>query len=363
MNELINAAAVGQLVRTLTSAAPGVTFRHVKATARQLGDLSLRARSDLVSAALLADLPADYPAIATTFRSALADPAFGGWTMWPVTETVTAAALAAPDDTAFEDGLQLLAELTHRLTAEFAIRRFLQADLGRALHVVAGWTDHPDEHVRRLASEGTRQFLPWAIRVPALLAAPTATVPIITALHRDQSEYVRRSVANHLNDLSRQNPDLVVDTARQWLADGDDATSRWVVRHGLRTLVKKGHPEALALMGFRSVAVSVSALELQDETVIAPGDLEFAFLVTNDGTEPARLAVDYVIHYLKNNGTHSERVFKLSAKTLAPGEQLRLTKRHSFKPITTRVHYPGEHAVELQVNGTRHSRTPFHLQL
>ncbi|RIJ78264.1 DNA alkylation repair protein [Nakamurella silvestris] len=368
MNELINASAIRTLVRVLTPAAPGVTFTAVRATTAQLGELNLRARSDLVSRALLADLPDDYPQIAAIFRAALADPAFTGWLIWPVTETVATAALAAPTRprptrSAFIDGLELLAELTPRLTSEFAIRRFLQADLAAALEVVTGWTAHPDEHVRRLASEGTRQFLPWAIRVPALLAAPTATLPILTALHRDPSEYVRRSVANHLNDLSRQNPGIVTATARDWLAADEDTNTRWVVRHGLRTLIKKADPEALALMGFQPATVSVSALALEAGTVVSPGDLVFTFDVTNEGEEPARLAVDYVIHYLKSNGTHSEKVFKLGTKTVAPGERLTLTKRQSFKPITTRVHYAGEHAVELQINGARHHRTPFHLQL
>jgi hypothetical protein len=157
--------------------------------------LSLRERTDLVSAALVEALPADYPTAAAIVRGLLADPAFRGWG-WPVGETVTTLALADGSTGAFEDALALMAELTPRLTSEFPIRRLLEADLGRALPLVLTWTRHPDEHVRRLASEGTRAYLPWAIRVRALLADPAATVPIIDALYRDPSDYVRRSVAN-----------------------------------------------------------------------------------------------------------------------------------------------------------------------
>ncbi len=132
------------------------------------------------------------------------------------------------------------------MTGGFAIRRLLAADLDRALAVVRTWTAHPDEHVRRLASEGTRPYLPWAVRVPALRARPAATIPLLDALYRDPHEYVRRSVANHLNDLARHAPDAVLETAAGWLAE-PDANTAWVVRHGLRTLVKKANPGALAL--------------------------------------------------------------------------------------------------------------------
>jgi 3-methyladenine DNA glycosylase AlkC len=207
--------------------------------------------------------------------------------VWPVGETVTTLALADGSTGAFDDALALMAELTPRLTSEFPIRRLLEADLGRALPLVLTWTRHPDEHVRRLASEGTRAYLPWAIRVRALLADPAATMPIIDALYRDPSEYVRRSVANHLNDLNRHAPELVVATAARWLADPAPTTPS-VVRRGLRTLIKKGYPAALALLGFASVDVAVSAPEIDAAAVDLPGELGFSFSVTNNGQRYGR---------------------------------------------------------------------------
>jgi 3-methyladenine DNA glycosylase AlkC len=371
MNELINAAAVDGLRRHLGVAVAAVLpaaptgaaeleWPALRAAATGVDGLSLRARSDLVSAALLTDLPPDYATVAAVFRRALDEPGFTGWMIWPVTETVTTLALAAAEPAAFDDGLELLAELTPRLTSEFAIRRFLEADLDRALRVIHPWTSSPNEHVRRLASEGTRAFLPWAIRVRALLAHPEATSPILTALRSDDSEYVRRSVANHLNDLGRQSPELATTLAASWMADADAHTA-WVVRHGLRVLIKKAYPPALALLGFDEVTVTVGDPQLDTTLVTMPGSLGFEFDVTNTGEAAARLAVDYLVYYVKANGTLAPKVFKLTTTTLPAGETVRLRKRHAFHPMTTRVHYPGAHALELQINGQRYARTGFDL--
>ncbi|WP_411700625.1 DNA alkylation repair protein [Conyzicola sp.] len=360
MNELIDADAVAGLRARLASAAPGLEFPALADVAAGFGDASLRQRTDRVSAALLTDLPADYSEVATVYRRALADPAFAGWTIWPVGETVTTLGLKQPQH--FADALGLLAELTPRLTSEFPIRRLLDHDIDAALAIVLSWTTHPDPHVRRLASEGTRVYLPWAVRVRALHGRPEATVPILDALYRDESDYVRRSVANHLNDLARQNPDLVVEVAARWL-DAPDENTAWVVRHGLRTLVKKAHPGALGLLGFAPVAVSVSDPVLDATVVTLPGNLGFRFILTNDGPTTERMAVDYVVHFMKSNGRPAEKVFKLTAVTLAPGESVTIAKRHALRQMTTRVHYAGTHTLELQINGERHTRTDFEVVL
>lgn len=365
MNELINAAVVESLRQQLDAAAAAVlpaadqpTWGQTRRAATTIDGLNLRARSDVVSAALIADLPNDYRAVAAVVRRALDAPAFTGWMMWPVTETVTTLALASEYPDAFDDGLQLLAELTPRLTGEFAIRRFLAADLDRSLTTILPWTSHPNEHVRRLASEGTRAFLPWAVRVRSILEHPDKVAPILTALRGDESEYVRRSVANHLNDLGRQSPELATSLARTWLESPDDNT-RWVVRHGLRVLVKKANPAALALLGFDAAQVEVSSLRLDATEVALPGVLRFAFDLTNTADTASRLAVDFVVHYVKANGGHSAKVFKLGVFPLEAGQTVTLSKAHTFKQMTTRVHYPGPHYLELQINGVRYGRADF----
>ncbi|MEU6911797.1 DNA alkylation repair protein [Streptomyces olindensis] len=256
--------------------------------------------------------------------------------------------------------MALLADLTGRLTSEFALRTLLRHDLDRALGVVSGWTGSADAHVRRLASEGTRPYLPWAVRVPDLMARPGATVPLLDALYRDESDYVRRSVANHLNDLSRDHPDLVIGTARRWLDDPDRATER-LVRHGLRTLVKRGHPGALELLGFAEAAVEVDGPHLDHHTVPFGGTVRFTASIRNTGDTEARLAIDYIVHHRKANGGQSGKTFKLTTRTLAPGEQVQVAREHSFRPVTTRRYHPGTHSISLQINGVESARADFEL--
>ncbi|MFC1432105.1 DNA alkylation repair protein [Streptacidiphilus sp. N1-3] len=360
-DELIGDHAAKALVTAIRAAAPGTPLPTLRAAAKDLTGRALRERSDLLRDALLADLPGDYAAFAGTIRAAQqGSPPFEGWLIWPVTSAVAARAITDGSSGAFDDAVRLLAELTPRLTSEFALRVLLDHDLDRTLAIVRTWTGSPDEHVRRLASEGTRPFLPWARRVPALLARPEETLPVINALYRDESEYVRRSVANHLNDLSRQQPELTVRTAAAWLADPDQHTP-WLVRHGLRTLIKKGHPEALGLVGFAPATVEVTGPALAAAEVPFGGELAFTATVVNTGTAPATLAIDYIVHHRKATGKQSGKTFKLTTATLAPGQKLELSRRHSFREITTRRYHPGVHAVELQVNGVQHGRTDFTL--
>jgi 3-methyladenine DNA glycosylase AlkC len=358
---MLGIAAVNRLIAHLEQAALGRELAALRRCVATLGPKPFRERVDAVRDALLADLPGDYAQFATIVRDALRDPGFSGWLIAPVAEAVASRALAAPQTGAFDDGLALLAELTPRLTAEFAIRPFLAADFDRALPAVLAWTAHPDEHVRRLASEGTRPRLPWGKQIAAILARPDSTLPILNALYRDPSEYVRRSVANHLNDLSRAHPDLVVRVATGWLADPDENTPR-TVRHALRTLVKQGHPAAMALLGFAPLpGLVVTGPRLGATTISFGGALPFDFTLENRDDQPVLVAIDYIIYHQKANGTLSPKVFKLATRTLAPGESATIARKHAFKPITTRVYYPGEHAIALQVNGQVIGRTTFHL--
>jgi 3-methyladenine DNA glycosylase AlkC len=360
-DELLGDHAVRALVDALAGAAPGNPWSALRAAAGDLSGRALRERSDLLRDALLADRPGGYPELAATVRAAAAGPLpFDGWLIWPVTGAVAARAVADGGRAAFDDAMALLAALTGRLTSEFSLRVLLDHDPDRALDIVAGWTSSPDEHVRRLASEGTRPFLPWARRVPALLTRPERTLAIITALHRDESDYVRRSVATHLNDLSRGHADLVVETAAGWLGQAGEHTPR-LVRHGLRTLIKQGHPGALALLGFAPASVAVTGPVTSHDLIPYGGELTFSATVVNTGAAPATLAIDYVVHHRKANGTQTGKTFKLTTATLGPGERLELERRHSFRPITTRRYHPGAHAVELQVNGVRSERADFTL--
>lgn len=358
MNDLLGPAAVEGLRTSLSQAAGRRAWPALSAAEEQLAPLALRARADLLAAALVSDLAMDYDGAAAVFRAALDDQAFTGWMIWPVSEAAVTLALDNGSTGAFDDALALLSAMTPRLTSEFAIRRLLIRDLDRALAQIQHWTAHPDEHVRRLASEGTRPYLPWAIRVPQIIARPDSTFPLLDALYADPSQTVRRSVANHLNDVARHAPAEVVAAAARWRAEADDGAA-WTVRHGLRTLVKKAHPGALALLGFAPVAVSVSEPQLDRGAVTLPGELSFTVEVRNESDRAARVAVDYLVHYVKANGLLAPKVFKLAVAELEPGQTRRFRKSHAFRQMTTRVHYPGRHELQVQVNGVLSASTEF----
>jgi len=350
-DELLGTAVARHLTRSLQDAAPDTGFVATADAAERLGRLALRERADLLRDALLADVPGDYAPLARIVRTAsAADPAFAGWLIWPVTSAIATRAVDDGSPEAFDDAMRLLAELTDRLTAEFAIRILLRHDLDRALHHVLDWTGSENEHIRRLASEGTRPYLPWAVRVRGIVVEPGVTLPILDALYRDDSEYVRRSVANHLNDLSRDDPDLVVTTANRWLGD-PVATTPTLVRHALRTLVKRGHPGALAALGFGPATTEIDGFTIDSSSVPFGGAVRFVATVRNTGPEPVRLAIDYVVHHQKANGTQTTKTFKLLTRDVAPGEEIPLAREHSFRAITTRRYHPGAHGIALQVNG------------
>jgi 3-methyladenine DNA glycosylase AlkC len=358
-DELLSTSQVRILIKCLRVAAPQRTWTAVSASTKSFGELGLVERAMLVRDALLSDLPDSYAQSAKIFRVALKNESFRSWMTWPVGEAVSVLAISSPRDGDFDDGLKLLAQLTSRFSSEFAIRNFLNANFERSLDAALGWTSNKDEAVRRLASEGTRPRLPWAKQVPAFRTQPAAAIGILDILYTDESETVRRSVANHLNDISRADPELAVRTAKRWLKKPLDTTPR-LVRHAMRTLIKQANPAALALMGFEAPeGIVISGPTLEVDVVPLGSDLVFEGLITNAGPNEARLVIDYVVHYRKANGATAPKVFKLSTKTLLPGERLEIRKRHSFKPISTRKHYVGQHSLELQVNGMRSDVTTF----
>ncbi|OZD84659.1 DNA alkylation repair protein [Rhodococcus sp. 05-339-2] len=357
-DELIGPDAARTLLRTIRNAAQSADLSLLTGSVDQLGPLALRARADLLRDALLVGLPGDYAEFARTIRQAAEDPDFQGWSIWPVTSAMAMKAVDEQTSAAFDDGMSLLAELTGRLSSEFAIRTFLRADLDRALGTALEWTRSSDEHVRRLASEGTRPYLPWSVRVSEILARPGVTVPILDRLYRDDSDYVRRSVANHLNDFSRDVPDLVVRTAARWLDDPDAHTDR-LVRHALRTVIKNGNADALALLGFAPADLEVTGPTLDVAELRIGESVRFDASIRNVGTEPAKVAIDYIVHHTKANGGVTGKTFKLTTKTIAPDESVDVARQHSFKTLTTRKYYPGPHSIELQINGVSYGLAEF----
>ena len=262
----------------------------------------------------------------------------------------------------FKVSMDALHALTRRFTAEFAIRPFLDAHPDDSMRVLAKWTADPSEHVRRLVSEGTRPRLPWAARLRVFGKDPETMLPLLARLRDDPDVYVRRSVANHLNDIGKAHPGLLVATAREWLQDAPPARRR-LLNHALRSLIKAGHPGALAALGFQTgpANLSVSTARVTPARARVGGSVEIAFQVTNNGKRPLQVLADYRVHFVKANGSASPKVFKIRTMELAAGATAAFSRRLSLAPMTTRTLHPGLHQVDAQINGRAFPLGGFHL--
>lgn len=260
----------------------------------------------------------------------------------------------------FDFSLEALRRFTVFGSAEFAVRPFLVADQDRALAAMSRWTSDPDDRVRRLASEGSRPRLPWGMRLAALIRNPDPTGPILEALKLDPSLFVRRSVANHLNDITKDHPDRVLGRLESWDLARPDL--QWIARHACRTLVKRGHPRALGLFGFGRRAKVDATVSLAPRKLSLGDRLTLTARLTSTTRQPQPLVVDYVVHYVKANGTTSEKVFKWTEVEIGPRATVSLAKSQVIRDFTTRRHYPGRHQVELQINGVRVAAAAFELR-
>ncbi len=260
------------------------------------------------------------------------------------------------------DSLTALKFFTRFGSAEFAIRPFIERDPARTFALMREWSCDPDEHVRRLASEGTRPRLPWGRRLGFLITDPSPTLPILEALRADPSPYVRKSVANHLNDIAKDHPDLVVDLLSTW--DKTNARTAWIIRHALRTLIKAGHPRALGIIGAGAIArLDAVSFTAAPRSLKLGETLALTATFTSRATKAQRLVVDYVVHYARARDTAARKVFKWKSLDLAPRSTIILTKRQLIRDFSTRRHHSGLHRVELQVNGRILAETTFNLSV
>jgi 3-methyladenine DNA glycosylase AlkC len=319
-----------------------------------LDALSIMERVRHIADALHAALPGQYTDALDIVR-AMAPRLNHGFQAMAVTEYVARYGLGD-----FDRSMDALADLTRFGSAEFAIRPFLAADTPRALAIMTRWTTSEDEHVRRLASEGCRPRLPWAARVPALKADPTLAAPILETLRADPSLYVRKSVANHLNDIAKDRPDWLLGRLASW--SQDDPRTMWIIRHALRTLIKKGDPRALALIGVgHGAAVSVRRFAVEPQRVRLGERISIAADLVSDAPNEQRLVVDYRIHYARAAGKTAPKVFKLKTFELAAGATVALTISQTIRDFSTRRHHPGRHRVELIVNGQTMAESAFEI--
>jgi 3-methyladenine DNA glycosylase AlkC len=352
------------IARMITAVHPPFDARKFVADAlKGYDELALMPRGKHIAQALQRHLPADYPKAINILLDSLDQPhgrdpslTLGSFLYLPHTLFVAAFGLGH-----FEESMRAQHALTQRFTAEFSIRAFLQQHEAATLARFRQWAGDPSEHVRRLVSEGSRPRLPWASRLPSFQKNPAPVLELLELLRDDPALYVRRSVANNLNDIGKDHPDLLAHTARQWLK-GASEERRWIVQHALRSAVKRGEAGALAALGFgKSAEVEVSKARITPRRMVMGEKVNIAFDVSNASPKTQNVLVDFCIHYVKASGKTSAKVFKLKVVKLAPGETLSLGKTVSTAEMTTRKHHAGKHRVEVLLNGQAQALGVFEL--
>jgi len=249
----------------------------------------------------------------------------------------------------WETSLPALAHFTRFSSSEFAIRPFIVADPERAMAFMERLADHREANVRRFASEGCRPRLPWAMALPAFKQDPALILPILEKLRDDSSEFVRKSVANNLNDISKDHPDLLLDLADSWL--GHSERTDWIVKHACRTLLKAGNQRAMLLFGFGDpVKIEVMRLKLDRKRLAIGGSAEFTFTIKVGTRRACDIRLEYAVYYPKATGKIARKVFKISEKSYEPGQYV-VSRRHGFADLSTRKHQPGRHRIVVVVNG------------
>jgi 3-methyladenine DNA glycosylase AlkC len=356
---LFNRTVIGGMGEHFSRAWPGFDrVAFFKMASKNLDTLELKERSAQITDAIAAFLPGNFEQAAEIMLASLSpdDEAgiastesrslgIAGWAIMPMSHYVGLYGLQS-----FELSMALFREMTKRFSSEFGIRFFLLEETVKTLSVLETWTRDPNRHVRRLVSEGTRPRLPWAMRLPAFIEDPSPVLALLEVLKDDEEEYVRRSVANNLNDIAKDHPDRVAQTAERWLKGAGKDRTR-LVRHACRTLIKQGHQGTLRALGYGPPRIDLKKLELSSPRVQFGDALEFELCLLSTSGRPQSLIIDYAIHHRKANGTTAPKVFKWKNTTLGPLTALSAKRKHAFRKITTRVYYPGTHVLEIFVNG------------
>ena len=365
VRDVFNENVVNQLAESLARAWRGFDARAFRESIlSKLKLLTFGERSNLIRDTLWEHLPKDYPLALQIILKALPPQlptcevtGYDGFIILPQNEFVAKYGLEY-----YDLSMQALYQMTKRFSAEGAIRPFLQKYPEQTLAILSDWAENENCHVRRLVSEGTRPRLPWTMQLKAFIKDPRPVLGLLEKLKTDPELMVCRSVANNLNDIAKDHPDLVVKTLKRWKKLNNDGT-QWIIRHAARTLIKQGNKDVLMVLGFDSkIGITVSKIQLDKPVVRMGGDLTFSFEIKSKSKQAQNLVIDYIIHHVKASGKLAPKVFKLTKKMLNAGETLHLSKRHSFRAITTRKYYPGKHVLEIQVNGVKYGKVEFELK-
>jgi 3-methyladenine DNA glycosylase AlkC len=347
-------SSIGQFGETIKQAYPA--FDQKKFTAlvfdADWDNKELKQKMRHVTRCLHETLPTEYPeALAILLEVAPSAKSFEAMVLPDYVECY------GLDD--WDRSLPALAFFTRFASSEFAIRPFIAQDAERAMEYLYVWAEDDNHHVRRLASEGCRPQLPWAMALPIFKEDPTLILPVLEKLKADESEYVRKSVANNLNGISKDHPDLVLDICERWY--GQDSGTDWIVKHACRTMLKAGNRRAMLLFGFADPTnVCVEDLTLETERPAIGDELPFTFDLKVDTAEPCKVRLEYAVQYVRAKGKVSRKVFQIREDTFEPGSHA-ISRKLFLVDQSTRKHHPGEHEISIFVNGVEKAKATFQL--
>lgn len=362
---LINAKVGKQTARAILRNYPQFQSKQfLSGLEADLEPLELKARVVHLAQLLHLHLPKDLTVSIPLLKSALKEnendkDGLSGFAVWPLTEYVARYGLSQ-----FDLSMQTLKEMTKVFTAEFAVRTFFLADQKKTMRFFDKWVTDKNEHVRRLVSEGSRPLLPWGQKLPAFVEDPTVTIHLLEKLKGDSSMYVRKSVANHLNDHTKNHPDFVVNTLLDWKKKNPSSPEiHWVIKHASRTLIKKGHQNAFALHGVETKHVEILSQKILTKKIKLGEKLQVEVTVVNRADKKQKIILDHEIHLLKANATYNVKCFKGKVDELQGMETKKFHLSIPLKAVTTRKYYHGKHFWNAKLNGASGQRQAFILEV
>lgn len=353
---LFNEVKLGVIARQIKNSYP--QFEEKKFLTEVLNNLKkleLKERINLIANCLKKYLPSDYEAAVEILLKSLPAPLdenlsdndFGDFIYAPYSHFIAQNGLNKKH---LQFSLDALMEITQRFSCEYAIRHFINSHPKTSLNFLHKMSLHKNYHIRRLCSEGTRPKLPWGIKISTDY---NEALGILDNLFSDKTRFVTRSVANHLNDISKIDPKLVIAVLQKWKNSQkqNDDEMNFIIRHALRNLIKQGDKAALELLGIKYDAVIKLLNFHAPKNVKMNENLEFSFTLKSE--KNCEAIVDYVISFQnKTQKKFSQKVFKLKKVTLRANSEINISKRHLFKEnMTTRKLFRGQHHLEIKVNG------------
>ncbi len=365
-DELFHVQNVTELAKRIQGVYPDFKTRaFIKRVTGKFPDLELKERIDWIAHNFDFYIPKDYEETVAILLASLppeldpelTDDDFGEFINAPYSHFVATRGCTKEHLTY---SLAALTEMTKRFSVEGPIRDFINAFPHETFAYLEICSKDKNYHVRRLASEGTRAMLPWCHNITTDYKRP---LTILNRLHADKTRYVTRSVANHMNDISKIDPALVIETLKKWKKEGRQNTQEmeFIIRHSLRTLINQGNTSALTLVGYKKPAIEVTHFQSKTKRVQIGDSYEFTLTLVSTSKKSQKLLVDYVLYFQKKNGELTPKTFKIKKIALAPHEEMVLHKKHPMKSMSTKTLYPGEHRVEIQINGERFGSLKFTL--